>query len=285
MFMRNVTFKKFSGAGNDFILIDKEEFPGLVLSESQIQKICDRRRGIGADGILLVDKLDGFDFSMRYYNSDGTLGSLCGNGARCAIKYASLSGKIKKITHFECNYEKFKGEIISDNLIKFYFNNPTKIKRNFKLKVMNQIINASFADTGSPHVVVLINDVLKNPKDLKSNFDNLSGFPVVELGNEIRYHKDFKPDGVNVNFIALDKELLHIRTFERGVENETYACGTGSVASAIIASMNYNLVAPIELKTFGGDILTVDFNKDHDGVSNVSLTGPAEMVFSGEIIL
>jgi diaminopimelate epimerase len=283
--MRNVTFKKFSGAGNDFILIDKKEFPDLILNESQIQKICDRRRGVGADGILLIDKLDGFDFSMRYYNSDGSLGSLCGNGARCAIKYAALSGRIEKFAKFECNNEKFKGEIISDNLVKFYFNNPTKIKRNFRLKVWEQLINASFADTGSPHVVILIDDVLQNPKDLKSNFTNLYKFPVEELGREIRFHKDFQPEGVNVNFISLDKEFLHIRTYERGVENETYACGTGSVASAIISSLNYNLKPPIELKTFGGDVLTVDFYKDNDGISDVSLTGPAEMVFKGEIIL
>lgn len=283
--MRNVTFKKFSGAGNDFILIDKQEFPDLYLNESQIQKICERRKGIGADGILLIDKLDGFDFSMRYYNSDGTLGSLCGNGARCAIKYASMSGRIKNITHFECNNEKFKGEIITDNLVKFYFNIPTKIKLNFKLKVMNQLVSTSFADTGSPHVVILINDILKNPKDLKSNFDDLKEFPVFKLGNEIRHHKDFQPEGVNVNFISLHGELIHIRTFERGVEDETYACGTGSVASAIITALNYNFNPPINLKTFGGDILTVDFKKDKDGISNVSLTGPAEQIFTGEIIL
>lgn len=285
MFMRNVTFKKFSGAGNDFILIDKKSFPDFNLTSSDIQKICDRRRGIGADGILIIDELPEFDFSMRYFNADGTLGTLCGNGARCAIKYASLSGRMENVTFFECNNEKYKGEIISENEVKFYFNNPTKIKKNFKIKVWNQLINASFADTGSPHVVILINDVLMNPKDLKSKYIDLNRFPVTELGKEIRYHQDFKPAGVNVNFISLAEDRINIRTYERGVEAETFACGTGSVASAIIASLNYDIKPPIRLLTFGGDILTVDFKKDSGGISGVSLTGPAEFVFSGEINL
>jgi len=282
--MINVSFNKFSGAGNDFILIDKKLFPSLELKAEQIKKICDRRRGIGADGILLIDELEGFDFSMRYFNSDGSLGSLCGNGARCAIKYAKLSGRISDSTFFECNHESFKGKIIDDKNVKFYFNNPSRIKRNFKLKLRSQLINSSFADTGSPHVVININDILQNPKDLNSFYKDISDFPVFEIGGEIRYHQDFQPEGVNVNFIQSVGNKLLIRTYERGVEAETFACGTGSTAAAILAALNYNLNPPIELKTFGGDILIVDF-QNNNGIHDVSLSGPAEMVFSGEIFL
>lgn len=284
MSMINVTFKKFSGAGNDFILIDKKDFPKLNLSPNQIQKICDRRRGVGADGVLLIDDLEGFDFSMKYYNSDGSLGSLCGNGARCAIKYAKLSGRISEHTFFECNNEKFKGEIIDEKNVRFYFNNPTRIKKEFKLKLKNQLIKASFADTGSPHVVIRIDDVLQNPDKSDSYYKNISDFPVYDFGVEIRYHNDFQPEGVNVNFIKIDGNEISIRTYERGVENETLACGTGSTAAAILASLKYDLQPPVEIKTFGGDSLIVDFD-NKNGIQNVSLTGPAELVFTGQYFL
>ena len=282
--MINLTFKKFNGAGNDFILIDKKEFPNLMLSPDQIKRICDRRRGVGADGVLLIDDLNGFDFSMRYYNSDGSLGSLCGNGARCAIKYAKLSNRITNTTFFECNNERYKGEIIDEKDVKFHLNNPSKIKRNFKLKLKDQLINASFADTGSPHVVILIRDILQNPKNLNSFYNDLSTFPVYEIGREIRFHKDFQPEGVNVNFISIEGNNISIRTYERGVESETFACGTGSTAAAILSALNYNLTPPIELKTFGGDILKVDFQINEE-INNISLSGPAELVFAGEFFL
>jgi len=241
--MRNVTFKKFSGAGNDFILIDKEEFPGLVLSESQIQKICDRRRGIGADGILLVDKLDGFDFSMRYYNSDGTLGSLCGNGARSIIRYADFSGRLKSaITKFIFHNEQFSGEVLNSNEIKFNLNTPTKLKLNFEIEILNNKLNVSFIDTGAYHVVINI--------DEKGNdIGTIDSFPVEQYGREIRYSKYYQPLGTNVNFISIRNEEINIRTFERGVEAETLACGTGSVASAMISYLTGKVVPPVRLVT------------------------------------
>jgi len=282
--MEKISFIKMSGAGNDFVVIDKNSNPFLILNEKVIQKLCDRRNGIGADGVITISNSVDYDFEMEYFNADGSTGSLCGNGARCAIKFAESSNRIKnEKTYFLSNTVSYTGEVLDENLMKFDFNPPAKLKFNFKVKAGNQLINACFADTGSPHVVIKIEDVLKNPNDLNSNYSEIDKFPVFELGREIRYLKEFSPGGTNVNFIKIVDSKIYIRTYERGVEDETLACGTGATAAAIIAHAIDKLEAPITLITRGFDELTVDFNVENQKIKNLSLIGPAKIIFSGEI--
>ncbi|MFC2085092.1 diaminopimelate epimerase, partial [Bacteroidota bacterium] len=281
-----LSFTKLSGAGNDFILIDERDNPGIKLEVSDISNICERRLSVGADGVLIIKDSDEFDFLMEYYNADGFMGSLCGNGARCAIKYALLSGRIKNgSTDFMVNSTHYKGEIMEDNMIKFYLPVPQKTKTDFRIKAGNQLIKSSFADTGSPHVVIIITDVQKDPKNSREVYNDIDNFPVLELGKEIRYSNDFEPDGTNVNFIKIEKNDIHIRTYERGVENETLACGTGSVASAIIGFKKEMVKPPVNLITRGKNNLIVDFEIINSRFNNISLTGPAEVTFKGELIL
>ena len=277
--MEKIFFTKISGAGNDFVLLDKKLNENLHITKEFIQKICDRRIGIGADGLITIEDSDKYNFIMNYYNADGSTGSLCANGARCAILYASSSGRLDgNSAHFLSNDIEYKGEIISNTEIKFYLNPPKKIKYNFKVKAGSKLINAHFADTGSPHVVIDINET-------EGFLTSLDHVPVEALGREIRYLPEFSPGGTNVNFIDVDKNVIHIRTYERGVEAETLACGTGSVAAALISYVTHKILPPVELITKGNEKLFVNFDVENSKVRNLSLTGPAKIVFSGEMII
>jgi len=281
--MKSFLFTKLSGAGNDFILFDEKINPGIYLTAEIINNISKRRTGIGADGVIVISDSIDFDFDADYYNSDGSTGSLCANGARCAIKYAYESGRISKnLTNFKVNGVKYSGEVLNGGNIKFYLNPPSKLKYNFKIKAGGQLINSSYADTGSPHVIIHRKDILKDrAKNLV--YESLTEIPVYELGKEIRYSKDFAPEGTNVNFIDLLDDTIYIRTYERGVEDETLACGTGSVASAIISYVNYGLKPPIKLIPKSGDLLFVDFVFNNNVFSDLSITGPAKIIFKGEL--
>ncbi len=280
--MQKIFFKKMSGAGNDFILVDKNQNAGLILTSEKIKNLCNRRNGIGADGLITIEGASEHNYKMVYYNADGSTGSLCGNGARCAIWFAEKTGRLKNgIAKFVSNDAEYSGEVLSNELIKFNFNPPKQIKFNFKIKAANQMITSNFADTGSPHVVINIKDILKDAVNPKSSFKNILDVPVLKIGKEIRYSSDFKPAGTNVNFIDVKNEVIHIRTYERGVEDETLACGTGSVAAALICYVTDNLKPPINLKTYGGDNLIVNFEVENQKVKNLSLTGPAKIIFEG----
>ena len=282
--MQKIFFKKMSGAGNDFIFLDKNQNPELKLTPEKIKNLCDRKSGIWADGLITIEDLAGFSYKMMYYNADGSTGSLCANGARCSIWFAEKTLRLKNgNAKFISNGAEYSGEVLEDELIKFNLNSPKQIKYNFKIKAFGQLITSNFADTGSPHVVIKISDVLNNINNSKSAFTNILEFPVNTIGKEIRYNSDFKPDGINVNFVDVIDNVIHIRTYERGVEDETLACGTGSVAAAIICYITDNLKPPIILKTYGGDYLTVDFEVENQKVKNLSLTGPAKIIFEGSI--
>ncbi len=279
--MEKVFFTKMSGAGNDFVFIDNKLNPDFSLTPEKIKKICDRHFGIGADGVIVIDDGAGYDFIMKYFNADGSTGSLCANGARCSIWFAKTSGRLKTDkANFFSGGKDYTGEVIGEELIKFNLNPPAKIKFNFKVKAFGQLITAHYADTGSPHVVVKISDVQAVPNTNKF-FANIDDFPVHRIGREIRYSQDFAPSGTNVNFVDVVNNEIMIRTYERGVENETLACGTGSVAAAIICSVTDKLIPPITLKTFGGDKLIVNFEVENQRVKNPSITGPAKIIFSG----
>lgn len=275
-----------SGAGNDFVIIDKLLNPGIVLSNSVINRLCDRRNGIGADGVILFEDAEKYDFSMVYYNSDGSTGSLCANGARCAMKFAKKTGRNqRKTTSFLSNGIEYSGELLSDGLLKFNLNNPGEVKQNINLKVLGKDVQVSFADTGSPHVIIDLNEIDSDFYDEMDIDLGLANFAVDKIGKEIRNDKNFSPGGTNVNFIEVKEDEIHIRTYERGVESETLACGTGAVAGAIIGSIKYGIVPPISMVTKGGEILKVNFELNGPEIKNVSLIGPASEIFSGEILI
>jgi len=216
---------------------------------------------------------------MNYYNADGSTGSLCANGARCAVFYASETGRLKDVTaNFVSNEAVYKAEIVKNSEVRFYLNPPKKIKYNFKIKAAGRLISAHFADTGSPHVVIDINEN-------KEVFGMLDSVQVELLGKEIRNLPEFSPDGTNVNFVDVKDDIVHIRTYERGVEAETLACGTGSVAAALICFVNKNLTVPIQIIPKSKEKLLVNFEVENSKVRNLSLTGPAKIVFTGEMKL
>ncbi len=282
--MQKISFTKMSGAGNDFILIDKSSHRDIVLSNDFIQKICDRHYGVGADGLITISGSAKYDFDMEYFNADGSTGSLCGNGARCAINFASARLGLKNKVSFLSNGARYSGEIVGDQVL-FYFNEPRNMKTKFKVKAAGQLINADYIDTGSPHIVINIKEIVKNPSNPGEFYDNINDVPVYSLGKEIRYLSEFAPAGTNVNFIDAVKGKLFIRTYERGVENETLSCGTGSAASAILSFLKGEVKVPVTLITHGGDELIVDFKFEDGKIKELSLTGPVKTSFTGELLL
>lgn len=282
--MKNVSFVKMSGAGNDFIIFDKKNYPALKLDNEIIKKLCDRRNGIGADGIITIADNGKYDFLMEYFNADGSTGSLCGNGSRCAIKFAKITGRLKsEDVNFISNDKTYKGKIINEEKIKFFFDDVEDLKSDIRVKAYNQLIKASYLNTGSPHVVINIDDILDNRTEPNSVIKDINDVPVFEIGKEIRYLKEFSPGGTNVNFIMIRNNKVYIRTYERGVENETLACGTGAAASAVIASLKYRVSSPVNLVTRGGDELIVGFTLHQNKIKDLALTGPAKITFTGEI--
>jgi len=268
--MKNISFVKMSGAGNDFILIDKTENPEIALTNIVISHLCNRRNGIGADGIIIVSDCADSDFSMDYFNADGSTGTLCGNGARCAIKFVHDKGRMNsKFISFLSNKIKYSGELLDNGLVKFNMKPPINIEENIPLEIAGSGISASFIHTGSPHAVIIVDDI--------------DEVPVVKIGREVRYNNSFAPEGTNVNFIEINDDRILIRTYERGVEDETFACGTGAAAAAIIGNIKFGIEPPVSLLTKGGDELIVDFVVNGSDFTNISLTGPVKEVFNGEI--
>jgi diaminopimelate epimerase len=277
--MKTLTFTKMSGAGNDFVFIDLKHNAGILINENFINRICDRRNGVGADGLVTINDSGKYNFIMNYFNADGSTGSLCANGARCAILFAYQTGRLKNNSaHFLSNEVEYNGEVVSASEIRFNLNPPKKIKYNFKIKADGKLINAHFADTGSPHVVIDIDES-------EGNFTALENIPVEKLGREIRNLPEFAPGGTNVNFVHIKDKAINIRTYERGVEAETLSCGTGSVAAALICCVTHMLRTPIKLITKGNEKLFVNFEVEDSRVKNLTLTGPAKKIFTGEILM
>ena len=262
-------FTKMNGAGNDFILIDNRARK-IDLDRSQIAHLCNRHRGIGADGVLLLElPANRADFRMRYFNADGGEAEMCGNGARCFARFANrVSGANGKIS-FETQAGVISAELAS-NLITLRMTEPTDLRLNLKLPVADENKAIHFINSGVPHVVIPV------PK--------IDDVDVRLEGAAIRHHKMFLPNGANVNFIEkCEPSKIAIRTYERGVENETLACGTGIAASALIFAATENTSGPIHVIARGGDELQVGFERVEGGYLNVTLTGPAEFVFEGTI--
>lgn len=262
-------FTKMNGAGNDFVLLDNRA-GDLRLDAAQISRICDRHRGVGADGVLVLERpANGATFRMRYYNSDGGEAEMCGNGARCFARFAShVAGPVEALS-----FETPAGVIgaqLEGELVRLQMSDPTDWRLNIAIPLDEETVNAHFVNSGVPHVVVSVSD--------------LENVDVAGRGSALRRHQLFSPTGANVNFM-LQRGLgsIAIRTYERGVEAETLACGTGVVASALVFAATTNANSPISVLVRGGSELEVDFKKEDGEFSRVTLTGPAEFVFEGTI--
>jgi diaminopimelate epimerase len=262
-------FTKMNGAGNDFILFDNRA-GDIDLDRNQIAQLCDRHRGIGADGILLLEKpTNRADFRMRYFNADGGEAEMCGNGARCFARFANKVGGQKGKISFETPAGVISAELKGD-LVTLRMTEPTDLRLNVDLPMPGENKTVHFINSGVPHVVIPVAKV--GDADVRRE------------GAAIRYHKVFSPNGTNVNFIEKrGPNKIAIRTYERGVEDETLACGTGIVAGALIFAASENCEGPVTVLARGGDELQVSFEKTRHQFRNVTLTGPAEFVFEGTI--
>jgi diaminopimelate epimerase len=262
-------FSKMNGAGNDFVLIDNRA-GDLQLAADQIMKICDRHRGVGADGVLVLERAtNGADFRMRYYNADGGEAEMCGNGARCFARYASRVAGPKEELSFETPAGVI-GATLQGELVRLEMSEPKDLQLGITIPLPDRQVAAHFVNSGVPHVVVPV--------------DDLESVDVRGLGSAIRHHDLFAPKGANANFLKERGERqIAIRTYERGVEDETLACGTGVVASALIFAALKNVSGPIGVLVRGGNELQVGFDRSGDQFKNVTLTGPADFVFEGTI--
>lgn len=252
-------FYKYQGTGNDFILADNRKNEIFVTKE-QIHKLCDRRFGIGADGLILLNEKKGFDFEMKYYNADGREGSMCGNGGRCMTKFAYHLGIHREKYRFLASDGVHEAEIDIDGIVSLKMNDVKSIRR---------FHNDFILDTGSPHYIKMVTNVLE--------------MDVFKKGSEIRHSKEFEEDGINVNFVEQLNEVdkIIVRTFERGVEDETFSCGTGVTAAALVCYHNENGFNDVEVKTLGG-LLSVEYDRiDDNKYENIWLCGPAEKIFEG----
>lgn len=268
------TFSKYSGCGNDFILIDNRTLFFPVYDPLCIQKLCRRQLGVGADGIVLLENGKIADYKMRIFNADGSEAEMCGNGIRCLLKFMRQKGLKKKSYAIECMDRIYSiawdGEDVAVQMPP-----PSDMQWDIDLSLETHMPPLHFLDTGVPHAVFF----LENEKIL-------SAFPVQTAGPAIRRHPRFSPKGTNVNFAAfIGAQELAIRTYERGVEQETLACGTGAVASALAAAQKFDLSSPIFLKTASSEKLTVSFAKENGAFSNVQLKGPAHFIYSGKLDL
>jgi diaminopimelate epimerase len=255
----NVSFNKYQGAGNDFIIIDNREGEINPSDSKLINKLCDRRFGIGADGLILISGCTKADYEMKYFNSDGKLGSMCGNGGRCSAHFAMKSGIAGQNQKFLA-YDGLHEATVDNDSVRLQMGNVNEFR----------IVNGSyFINTGSPHYIVF-----------KDDADKVN---VAEEGKRLRWSKEFAPGGTNVNFVQVIDNGLYIRTFERGVEEETLACGTGVTASAIASVLAGHFGAgPVNVRTRGGK-LKVEFDIKNEKVTNIWLSGPATFVFEGII--
>lgn len=256
-----IEFYKYQGTGNDFIILDHYHKEAPALTSKQIHRLCDRRFGIGADGLMILAKKEGYDFEMIYYNADGNASSMCGNGGRCLTKFAWHQGIHKSSYHFIASDGEHFSEIETNGKVKL------KMK---DVDTVDEHSGHAILDTGSPHYVKFSS--------------NVAEIDVVTAGREIRYSNHFASEGINVNFVeTTDEDSIYVRTYERGVEDETLSCGTGVTAAALVSAHNENGFNRVEVQTKGGK-LSVEYDKTGEhNYSNIWLCGPAELVYKGEI--
>jgi len=275
-----IPFTKMSGTGNDFIIIDNRcpLLNGIDLA-TFTRAVCRRKFSVGADGLILIEESAAADFGWQFFNGDGSVAEMCGNGARCAARFAYEKKIAPAAMRFATMAGIIEAVVNAENpvSVKIRLTAPEDIVLNRQLAVGGRMRTLHSINTGVPHVVLLVDDV--------------QAVPVIDWGRPIRYHELFRPAGTNVNFVQkLPDNGLHVRTYERGVENETMACGTGAVAAAIVASLLGEVQPPVQVTTSGGEQLIVYFTlPDNEGgavdgaQSAVYLEGPANLVYEGAL--
>ncbi len=277
--MKQIIFEKYTGAGNDFVLIDSRKNEGIALTKDLVISLCDRRFGIGADGVLYILPHDDLDFELKYFNSDGTGGMLCGNGARCTLHYAFQQNLIKSNeAQFSCAGYNYTGSKLDELNYEFQLNEPEFIHDNFTINLLGRRLSGFFTNTGANHFVI---DFEKIVEKFNLNQISFEDFNVQLYGSAIRNAKEFAPEGTNVNFIHKSGSDIFIRTFEKGIEAETLACGTGSTAAALYLALKHDSDSPVPLITKSGRTLKVSFKREGRDFKNIRLSGPAEKVFEG----
>ncbi|MFN0187246.1 MAG: diaminopimelate epimerase [Bacteroidia bacterium] len=259
-----LSFSKYQGTGNDFIILDGWNSE-ISISAEQVKHCCDRRFGIGADGLMIIKKHPSLDFEMIYFNSDGLPSSMCGNGGRCLVHFAFEKKYIGTSTQFLAIDGVHEADVLSNSIISLKMNSVSNIAKRE---------NDYYLNTGSPHFV--------------SKVDAIMDLNVVENGRKIRYNEEFKREGTNVNFVQELEDGIMVRTYERGVEDETLSCGTGVTAAALVAADLFNRekkkTENINIKTLGG-ALKVTFNRNENVFDEIRLIGPAIFVYEGSIKL
>lgn len=254
-----IHFHKYQGTGNDFIMIDDRHQAFPLHNEALIAKLCNRRFGIGADGLILLQHNESYDFRMIYFNADGKEGSMCGNGGRCTVKFAFHLGVFGDKTTFMAVDGEHEAFIDTQNKVHLKMNDMQNIEENQ---------DHFFLDTGSPHYVAFV--------------ENLNDFAVFKEGKKVRYNERFKNEGTNVNFIEkLNPQSIQVRTYERGVEAETFSCGTGVTAAALVTYVKEGMQSPIDIQTLGGNLQISFREKTTHNFQDIFLIGPAEKVFEG----
>jgi len=266
--MKQIDFYKMSGSGNDFIIVDNRK---KIVDETDlanfVARVCRRKLSVGADGFILLEDTDTVDFKWQFFNSDGSVAEMCGNGARCAARFAYIN----QITGTDMSFETAAGivhaQVIGD-MVKINMPDPANLKTDYALELQDDSMSVSSINTGVPHVVITM--------------DNIDDAEVVQLGRKIRFHEEFAPAGTNVNFIHLREDgSVAIRTYERGVEDETLACGTGAIAAAIVTAHKAKIKSPVNVLTRSGEILKVYYQEQGGLFSDIYLEGDARIIYKG----
>jgi diaminopimelate epimerase len=270
MTMNQIPFYKMSGAGNDFIIIDNRD---KIVEEADLNRfivrVCRRKMSAGADGLILIEPSEKCDFRWRFFNSDGSNAELCGNGARCAARFAYLNGIAGTTLSFETEAGVIRAQI-RDEQVKVKMPDPSDLKLNYAIDLVDGPLTVSSINTGVPHVVVI-----------RAQIDDVD---VVRLGREIRRHQQFAPAGTNANFVCQRKNNeIAIRTYERGVEDETMACGTGAIASAIISACQFKIKSPLAVKTRSGAYLKIYFSETDGQFAEIYMEGDARIIYTGNL--
>lgn len=266
--MEILPFYKMSASANDFILIDDRE---LIVERQYtdlpyfVERVCRRRHSVGADGLILIRKSETCDFSWRFFNADGSEAEMCGNGGRCAARFAFMNGIAGKSMAFETLAGVMKATIKDGNRVKLQLSSPQDISLDYPIALENRELFVSSVNTGVPHVILLTDDIEYTP--------------VEELGKMVRYHGAFAPKGTNVDFVkVIDRKNLQVRTYERGVEGETLACGTGAVAVGVILKEKGLSEEAVNIHTRGGEILQVYIQGNE-----VYLEGTANVIYTAKL--
>lgn len=270
--MKDIEFWKMNGSGNDFILIDNRE--GVVEEKEMahlVERVCRRRESVGADGLIFVANSDDHDFAWRYFNADGGEVEMCGNGGRCVARFALLKGIAGPKMTFDTLVGPVSAEV-DGRVVKVLMPDPFGLRMDLDLPHEPGWVSVDFINTGVPHVVVQVED--------------LPSHPIFEEGRSLRYHDMFSPEGTNANFIKiLSPQLIEVRTYERGVEDETLACGTGAIASSLVASAKGLATSPVKMRTRGGEELLIHFSKEGEKFHHVWLEGNTSIAYQAQLNL